>query len=66
MGGGPIALLTHLPPQKGDDAADPDESEFGGRAIGIRNKRRRRPKGGGVGVPFWWGHPLTKGPSDLI
>ena len=38
----------------------PDESEFGGRAIGIRNKRRRRPKGGGVGVPFWWGSPPAK------
>ena len=64
--GEPLALPTDLPPQKADDAADQDESEFGSRAICIRNKRYRHLKGGGVGVPFWWGRPLTKGPSDLI
>ena len=60
---GPIALLTHRPPNtKGDDATDRKIQILRvGRAV-LRISDVDLPRGEN---PCWWGHPLTKGQYDL-
>ena len=60
---GPIALLTHRPPNtKGDDATDRKIQILRvGRAV-LRISDVDLPRGAN---PCWWGHPLTKGQYDL-